>query len=91
MSAPDYNELESRFHCACEDAIGELSMQYKTHYHSAGKLEDFFGLIQTEFERVVEIFTHKNNLAEDKEAQRRINAIAKEYAKKCVDDYGKVN
>ena len=90
METIDYTDLESRFHCACQDVIGELSIQYKTNYHGTGKLETFFSLIQSEFERVVEIFSHSNNLATDKEAMRRIQAIAKEHAKKCVDDYGRV-
>lgn len=91
MSNRDYSELENRFHCACQDVIGELASQYKTNYHGTGKLEAFFALIQSEFERIVEAFTHNNELSQDKEAQRRIQSIAKEHAKQCIGYYTKLN
>jgi hypothetical protein len=92
MKAIDYSELESKFDCACQNVIASLSSQYKEHYHGAGpgKLEAFFELIKSEFDHVVTIFTNDNGINEDKEALQRIQSMAKNHAKKCIDDYGRV-
>ena len=88
----DYSELENNFDCACQNAIKGLSEQFKVHYLGAGpaKLEIFFGLIKTEFERTESMFITEYKII-DKEALQRIKAIAKNYARKCLDDYGKIN
>lgn len=85
-------ELEKNFDCACQDVIQELSSQYKSEYEAGGpgKLEAFFELIKSAFEKVQAVFIEENNIGEDKEALKMINSIAKSYAKKCISDYGKV-
>jgi len=87
----DYSELENNFDCACQNALKGLSDQYKTHYIGAGpaKLETFFDLIKGEFEKTESAFILQNEITE-KEALQRIRAIAKNYAKKCMDDYGRI-
>ena len=72
--------------------IKSLSDQYKSAYEPGGpgRLEAFFTLIKSEFEKVESTFIEKTNISADKEAIKRIRAIAKAYAKKCVDDYGKI-
>lgn len=92
MKTIDYSELENKFGCACQDVLDSLSLQYKENYQGAGpgKLETFFELIKSEFDQIVDYFTHNNGIAKDKEAMRRIQAIAKDYARKCVEDYGKI-
>jgi hypothetical protein len=89
----NYEELESRFDCACKEAVTDLSTQYKTNYQSGGpgKLGVFLELIQTQFDSVETKFVNENELHLDPEALRRIRAIAKNYAKRCVDDYGKIS
>ncbi len=92
MENIDYTDLENRFDCACQDVISSLSLQYKESYQGSGpgKLETFFELIKSEFDNVVNLFTHSNGINDDKEAVRRIQSIAKDYARRCVDDYGKI-
>lgn len=92
MKAIDYNELENKFDCACQDVIVSLSSQYKEHYQGAGpgKLEVFLELIKTEFDRILTLFTDENNIKEEKEILQRIQGIARNYAKKCAEDYGKI-
>jgi hypothetical protein len=90
--ALDYTQLESDFDCACQDVIKNLSEQYKSSYQSGGPgmLEAFLDLIKTAFDDAAALFMANNNINGDKEAHNRITAIAKQYAKKCVVDYGKV-
>ena len=91
--ALNYEELESRFDCACNDAVSDLSQQYKTDYENGGpgKLSAFLELIQMRFDQVESIFIRDNELHVDVEGLRRIKAIAKHYAKKCLDDYSKIS
>lgn len=93
MNTIDYTELESKFDCACQDVISSLSSQYKEHYRGAGpgKLEVFFELIKFEFDKVLDVFIHTHSIKENKEVMQRIQVIAKNHAKKCIDDYGKIN
>ncbi len=88
----NYEELETEFDCACQDVVKELSVQYQSEYQSGGpgKLTAFLELIQQEFDKVETGFIRKFSLSEDLEALRRIRAIAKAFARKCVEDYGRV-
>ena len=92
MKTLDYDDLESKFDCACRDVIESLSAQYKAHYHGAGpgKLETFLELIKAEFDNIVAWFTNEHKIGEDKEIQQRIQGIARNYAKKCSEEYGKI-
>lgn len=88
----DYSILETNFHCACEDVIKDLTNRYKLSYQAGGPgmLDSFFELIKTEFDKATLLFIADNKLGEDAEALKRIQAIAKKHAKKCLDFYGKV-
>ncbi|WP_159800301.1 hypothetical protein [Flavobacterium sp. MK4S-17] len=88
----DYTELESKFDCACQEAVDSLATEYKSKYESGGpgKLEAFLELIQVEFEKVENNFISENKIKKDSEALKRIRAIAKNYAKRCVTDYSKL-
>jgi hypothetical protein len=90
--AINYEDLESQFDCACQDVVKELSAQYKSSYQSGGpdKLSAFLELIQRMFDEVEFNFVKKNDLSQDNEALRRIKGIAKLFARRCVEDYGKV-
>ena len=89
----NYQDLEKQFDCACQDAVKDLSVQYKSDYQEGGpgKLTAFLELIQQQFDTVEAGFIHEHNLAGDPEALRRIKSIAKAFAKRCVEDYGKIN
>ena len=89
----DYTALENDFGCACEDVITTLKTQYKSSYQAGGpgRLEAFFALIKNEFESAEAKFIDKNKLSSDAEALKRVRAIAKRHAKKCIEDYGKVH
>ena len=91
--ALNYEDLESRFDCACKDAISDLSLQYKSNYEAGGpgKLAAFLELVQMHFDQVESIFVRDNELAVDIEAIKRIKSIAKKYAKDCLDTYSKVS
>lgn len=88
----NYEDLEHRFNCACQDVVQELSVQYKSDYQSGGpgRLTAFLDLIKKQFDEVEGNFIKHNGISEDHEALRRIKGIAKMFAKRCVDDYGKI-
>jgi hypothetical protein len=87
----DYDDLGSRFDCACKDAVNRLSIRYKSDYRSGGpeKLSAFFELIQKEFDAVESAFIRENKIETDARALQAIRSIARSYAKSCIDDYGK--
>lgn len=88
-----YADLENRFDCACKDAVTKLSEAYKSDYQAGGpgKLSAFLELIQQEFDAVESKFIGENNIMGDQGALHAVRTIAKAYAKKCVEDYGKVS
>ncbi|AWH85811.1 hypothetical protein HYN59_12135 [Flavobacterium album] len=89
----DYKDLEDRFDCACKDVVTNLSQIYKSDYESQGpeKLLTFFELIQNEFDNVKLSFIRENRISSDQKALQSIFNIAKTYAKRCLDDYGKIS
>jgi hypothetical protein len=89
----NYEDLESRFDCACKVAVTDLSTQYQTNYLAGGpgKLGVFLELIQMQFDQVESVFVRENKLHADVEAIRRIRVIAKNYAKRCLEEYGKLS
>jgi hypothetical protein len=89
--ALDYKKLEEDFDCSCQDVIKSLTEQYKSTYRGGGpeKLMTFFDLIQKEFEAAKAKFILENSINGDGDALKSVNAIAKSYAKKCIDDYSK--
>ncbi|MCO6146548.1 hypothetical protein [Flavobacterium sp. NRK1] len=91
--ALNYEDLEKRFDCACNDAVSDLSVQYKNTYQTGGpgRLSAFLELIKLQFEQVESAFIRDNELSVDIEALRRIKLIAKSYAKKCLDEYSKIS
>ncbi|PZR08303.1 MAG: hypothetical protein DI539_22860 [Flavobacterium psychrophilum] len=91
--ALDYEDIERRFDCACKSAVTELSNQYKSTYLEGGpgKLSVFLDLIQLQFDQVEATFVRENELHLNPEALKRIKVIAKNYAKNCLDEYGKIS
>ncbi|RWW92230.1 hypothetical protein [Flavobacterium cerinum] len=90
--AINYEDLEDRFNCACDDAVKELSIRYDSDYRSQGpgKLNSFLEVIQWHFDNVETGFIEQNVLVRDDEAFRRIKTIARTFAKRCIDDYSKL-
>lgn len=88
----DYEHLEKHFDCACKVALSDLDAQYESTYHAGGpgKLGVFLDLIQLQFDQVESKFVKENELHNDSEALRRIRAMARNYAKQCLDKYGKI-
>ena len=88
-----YAELENRFDCACKEVVEKLSETYKSDYKAQGpeKLTAFLDLIQRKFDDAETLFIKENKLAADADALHAIKAIAKTYARKCIDDYGRVS
>ena len=91
--ALDYEDIEKRFDCACKNAVNELSNQYKSVYLEGGpgKLTAFLELIQLQFDQVEATFVRENELHANPEALKRIKAIAKGYARNCLDEYGRIS
>jgi hypothetical protein len=89
----NYDDLEDRFHCACKTALSDLDAQYESSYHAGGpgKLSIFLELIQMQFDQVESVFIKENKLHADIEALRRIRILAKDYAKQCLNKYGKMS
>ncbi len=75
----NYEDLEKRFDCACNDAVSDLSVQYKSTYQAGGpgKLSAFLELIKMQFEQVESAFIRDNELHVDVEALRRIKSNSK--------------
>lgn len=89
----DYRELEEQLALACNEVHKDFVKRFRSDvYISAGgsKLEAFINDLQAEFENAAVSFIKKHNLEKDTEAKKKIQAITKLYAKKCIDDFSKV-
>jgi hypothetical protein len=90
-----YEKLESDLEEACQNVHNDFLKKFgKTKsYVSVGgaKLEAFIDGIQREFESAAIEFLTRHNLMADSEAKRRALNITKLYAKRCVEDYSRVN
>lgn len=89
----DYNDLERQLEKACVDVNKVFHKKYNNNmYLSAGgaKLEAFINDLQQEFESTATNFIKNNSLEKDTEAKKRIFAITKLYAKKCIEDFSRV-
>ncbi len=88
----DYDDLGNRFDCACKDVVEKLSVSYAADYKGKGpdQLSAFLELIQREYDAAEALFIRENKLTSDPRALQDIKAIAKSYARKCVEDYARV-
>ncbi|WP_116788782.1 hypothetical protein [Flavobacterium psychrotrophum] len=89
----DYNELERQLESSCIDVNRLFHKKYsKNMYLSAGgaKLEAFITELQQEFEVIAQDFIKKNGLEKDADAKRRVFAITKFHAKKCVEGFSRM-
>lgn len=91
----DYEKLESDLVEACQSVHKDFLKKFSddNSYLSVGgaKLEAFISGIQSEFESVAIDFLTRHGLMADTEAKRRALNITKLYAKRCVEDFSRVN
>lgn len=88
-----YHELEKHLENACSRVQTEVLNDYSNNsYISAGgaKLEAFISRLQEEFETVAAAFLKKHKLEKKADARRRVLAITKVRAKKCIENFGKI-
>jgi hypothetical protein len=89
----NYQELEQQLERACAEVHRDFNKKFNSEiYLSAGgsKLESFINDLQKEFENTAAGFVKNNNLEKDSEAKKRIFAITKVYAKKCIEDFSRI-
>lgn len=90
----DYEELEKELETACEEVHKDFVSKFNNDvYISVGgaKLEAFINELQKQFENTALDFINKHGLQKNLRAKKRALAITKLYAKKCIDDFSKVN
>lgn len=89
----DYNELERQLESSCIDVNRVFHNKYSSNmYLSAGgaKLEAFINELQQEYEGIALNFIKSHGLEKDTEAKRRVFAITKFHAKKCVEGFSRM-
>lgn len=90
----DYDELEIKLETACQEIHDSFTHRFKSGmYLSIGGaiLESFISELQGEFENAAITFLKENNLEKDAHAKKRALTITKLYAKRCIDDFGKID
>lgn len=90
----DYEQLEKELETACDEIHKDFIKRYSMGvYVSVGgsKLEAFISEMQREFESTAINFLTRHSLQKNAQARKRALAITKLYAKKCVDDFSKIN
>lgn len=90
----DYNELEIRLVEVCKDVHETFLRKFNanTAYLSAGamRLEAFLQQLQQEFDAAAVKFLKLHNLQNDPQSKRHALTITKLYAKKCMEDFSRV-
>lgn len=89
----NYRELENLLEESCKQLHKDFYKKFnKDVYLSAGgsKLETFINDLQIEFENVAVTFVSNHKLEKNAEAKKRIFAITKFYAKKCIEDFSRI-
>jgi len=90
----NYKELEGKLEEACKLIHEDFIERFKSDrsYVSPGgaKLEAFITDLQKEFENTTITFLEDKGLDQDTKAKSKALAIAKSCAKKCLDDFTKI-
>jgi len=89
----NYKELENQLQESCSLLHKDFFKKFNNDiYLSAGgaKLESFINDLQKEFENVAVTFVATHKLEKNTEAKKRIFAITKFYAKKCMEDFSRM-
>lgn len=88
-----YKKFEEDLHTACSSVKLDFSKRFKDGvYLSAGgsNLENFINDLQKEFEVLAANFIKENELENDSTARRRVLTLAKQHAKKCIEEFSKI-
>ncbi len=90
----DYGEFEKELDRACTEAYKKFLAEFSSDstYISAGggKLEAFIEGLQKEFDKTTNFFLHKYRLEGDAEAKKISISVAKQCAKKCIEEFSKI-
>lgn len=91
----NYTELEKDLEDACytvhKDFMERFAGNDSIVSVGGAKLEAFITDLQNEFENAAFSFLRRHALEKDLEARRRALAITKLHAKRCVEDFSKVD
>lgn len=91
----DYAEFEKELDSACNFTFKKFLSEFNNDstYVSAGgaKLEVFIDSLQKEFDKATIAFLAKYKAEYDPEAKRKLLTIAKARAKKCIEEFSKVD
>lgn len=90
----DYEQLEKDLTIACDAVHKDFLHKFKDSvYISAGgsKLEAFMNELRREFEEIAIEFLRKAGRENDTHAKKRALSITKLYAKKCIEDFSKID
>lgn len=88
-----YKKFEEDLDAACSMVKMDFFGRFKDGvYISAGgaNLENFINDLQKEFESVAVNFIKTNSLENDHAARKKVLAIAKQHAKKCIEEFSKI-
>ncbi|MBF00616.1 hypothetical protein [Flavobacterium coralii] len=89
----NYKKFENELGDACRQVQTEFLKRFKQGvYISAGgaNLENFINDLQQEYEKVASNFIKENGLENDIAARKRVLALAKQHAKKCIEEFSKI-
>ncbi|WP_417351340.1 hypothetical protein [Flavobacterium alkalisoli] len=90
----DYGKFEKDLETGCNEAYKEFLKEFNSDstYISAGggKLEAFIEGLQKEFDKTKTFYLKKHKLENDPEARRRALAVAKQSAKKCIEEFSRI-
>lgn len=88
-----YDKFEQDLEKACGGVQQKFMKRFKDGvYLSAGgsNLETFINDLQKEYQTLAVNFIKVNGLEKDAAARKRVLAVAKQYAKKCTEEFSKI-
>ncbi|WP_159799370.1 hypothetical protein [Flavobacterium sp. MK4S-17] len=89
----DYKKLEKELESACSILQKEFQTKFDSNRHISvrgAQLEAFIEELQKKFENTADAFLQHHALEKDIEARKKVLTIVKLYAKKCIEEYSKV-
>lgn len=88
-----FGELKEQLEAACREVHKDFLNKFNNDtYISAGgaKLEAFITELQKEYENVASGFLKKHGLEKDVDDRKKVLAITKAFAKKCIEEFSKI-
>lgn len=90
----DYEKLEKELEITCDEVRKDFMAKFASGTYISvrgSKLEAFINELQKEFENAALDFLSRRSLEKNARARKRALAITKLYAKKCVDDFSRID